>query len=720
MSGGFELSSNLVGHENDVKGVVYVNNKTIGSVSRDCTLREWKKQEAGNWRGRVLYKSPRYLNSVGISRGLFVCGGQDSKISVVSEASHPFSLNGHESNVCALDSKGDVMVSGSWDSSARVWVKDAPKYTLDGHSAAVWDAKVVDAERMRFLTAGADKKILLWDGNNVEKTFVGHEDVVRGLCLIDDKTFASCSNDGTVKIWGFDGSLRNTLHGHTNFVYQVADLGSGEIISVGEGGEVRIWNLKECVQAISLPAVSVWCVGVDQSGSGDFAVAGSDYIIRIFSREQSRWASQEERDQLAESVASKVNTADIDESQIKDRSILNQPPQKEGQVVMVRNESGTIEAHQSSGGQWIRVGEVVSSKEAAAKNSSKKELDGKEYDYVFQVNIEDGKPELPLPYNSDENPYDSARRFLEKNELPMSYLDEVAQFITSNAVVKNTQKSYNPYADRATGPAQSQPTATATPTTLKVVPHREYVKLMQYQPDPIYKALVDKNAKQSTSALTEDQLQTIRQGLNNMDANAAQQLFSLTAKVALEWSPEDMLPILDIFRIAVGYHPQPQAAIAVQVIFSTLDPGAPKHALLATRALVNLFGSNEGRVIAGSKDVRENALEAVHKMSESAEGATSARNIAIASLMLNYSILAGTNVDTALTLIRSMAFITQNMKDSESRYRLLLAIGTLIANNRNDYIKQEAKELGITDWVKSLPVPDDRTSTLVDEVVSVV
>lgn len=716
MSGGFELSANLVGHENDVKGVVYVDSKTIGSVSRDCTLREWKRQDDGGWKGRVLYKSPRYLNSVGTSRGLFVCGGQDSKISVVSDESHPFTLNGHESNVCALDSGGNVMISGSWDSSARVWVNDAPKYTLDGHAAAVWDVKVVDAERMLFLTAGADKKILLWKGNTVDKHFVGHEDVVRGLCLIDDKTFASCSNDGTIKIWGFDGSLRNTLYGHTNFVYQVAKLGSDELISVGEGGEVRVWNLKECVQAIALPSVSVWCVGVDQSGSGDFAVAGSDYIIRVFSRDQNKLAAQEERDQLAESVANKVNTTDIDESQIQDQSVLNNPPQKEGQVVMVRNAAGAIEAHQSSGGQWIRVGEVVSTKEAAAKNSSKKELDGKEYDYVFQVNIEDGKPELPLPYNSDENPYDSARRFLVKNELPMSYLDEVAQFITSNAVVKNTQKAYNPYADRPTGSAQPAP---ATPTTLKVIPHREYVKLVQYQPDPIYKALVGKNNQQSSGALTEDQLQTIRQGLNNMDANAAQQLFSLTAKVILEWSPEDMLPILDVFRIAVGYHPQPPAAVAVQVIFSTLDPGAPKHALLATRALVNMFGSNEGRTIAGSKDVRENSLEAVHKLSESSEGATSARNIAIASLMLNYAILVGTDVDGALTLFRSMAFITQKMQDSESRYRLLLAIGTLVANNRNDYVKQEAQELGVIDWVKSLPVPDGRTSTLVNEVASV-
>lgn len=722
----YQLSANLVGHENDVKGLVFPDSNTIGSVSRDCTLRVWRREgDSKDWSApKTLYKAQRYLNSVTVNRGLFVSGGQDAKVSVVSEDSHPFPLSGHESNVCALDSKDNLLISASWDSSARVWANDAPKYTLDGHQAAVWDAKIVDESR--FLTAGADKKILLWKNNVVDKTFVGHEDVVRGVCPLDKDTFASCSNDGTIKIWGYDGTLKTTLYGHTNYIYQLAKLPTGELVSVGEDGEMRIWNSKETVQAIALPDISVWCVAADQSGSGDFAVAGSDYIIRVFSRDESRWAPQEERDHLADSVANKVNTTDIDESQIKDRSVLKSPPEKEGQVVMVRADNGSIEAHQSTGGQWIRVGEVVNAKEAAAKGgdaNSKKELDGKMYDYVFNVNIEDGKPELPLPYNSDENPYDSARRFLEKNELPMSYLDEVAQFITKNAVVRNTQQAPNPYADRGTEqPSQAPPPTEGSGSVapLKVIPHGEYVRLVQYQPDPIFKALSDKNSKQSSdSKLSDQELENIREGLDQMDASKAQTLFATTAKIASEWSPEDILPVLDVFRIAVGYHPQPQAAVAVQVIFSTLDPGAPKHALLATRALVNLFSTSEGRKIAASKDVRENALEAVNKLVETNEGNTAAKNIAVASLMLNYSIIAGTDVDNALALLRTMAFMTPKMQDSESRYRLLLAVGTVVANNRNDYVKQEAQELGLSDWVQKVEKPDERTGVLVEEIRSV-
>ena len=40
---------------------------------------------------------------------------------------------------------------------------------------------------------------------------------------------------------------------------------------------------------------------------------------------------------------------------------------------------------------------------------------------------------LPSYFNNwKENPYSAAQRFLERNDLPMSYLDQVVQFIEKN------------------------------------------------------------------------------------------------------------------------------------------------------------------------------------------------------------------------------------------------------------------------------------------------
>ncbi len=83
-----------------------------------------------------------------------------------------------------------------------------------------------------------------------------------------------------------------------------------------------------------------------------------------------------------------------------------------------------------------------------------------EYDYVFDIDIGDGIPALKLPYNVTgkvvnfvqrwksvahnlihsvsfhhlaENPYQVAQAFIDQNELPQGYLDQIANFIITNA-----------------------------------------------------------------------------------------------------------------------------------------------------------------------------------------------------------------------------------------------------------------------------------------------
>jgi hypothetical protein len=51
----------------------------------------------------------------------------------------------------------------------------------------------------------------------------------------------------------------------------------------------------------------------------------------------------------------------------------------------------------STSNQWQKIGEVVD-----AVGSGRKQLyEGKEYDYVFDVDIQDGVPPLKLPYNAN-------------------------------------------------------------------------------------------------------------------------------------------------------------------------------------------------------------------------------------------------------------------------------------------------------------------------------
>ena len=111
---------------------------------------------------------------------------------------------------------------------------------------------------------------------------------------------------------------------------------------------------------------------------------------------------------------------------------------------MIR-ELDSVLAYQWSGIQreWIKIGTVV---DAVSHERGRKMFDGKEWDYVFDVELDNGGVKLKLPYNSSgilichhriavilvENPYAAAQRFIHRNDLNPSYLDQIVQFITRN------------------------------------------------------------------------------------------------------------------------------------------------------------------------------------------------------------------------------------------------------------------------------------------------
>ena len=83
-----------------------------------------------------------------------VAGGKDAIIEVREPGkSHTDNaerlLMGHAHNICALDVSpdGKWLVSGSWDSTARVWStgKWECEAVLEGHEASVWSVLAYDS-----------------------------------------------------------------------------------------------------------------------------------------------------------------------------------------------------------------------------------------------------------------------------------------------------------------------------------------------------------------------------------------------------------------------------------------------------------------------------------------------------------------------------------------------------------------------------------------------
>lgn len=491
-----------------VRDVCFPTQDLILSAARDFTVRAWKRTAASppafeatlTSQGSEFYNSVAYLPpSQDYPDGLVISAGSDTIIDVRRATSVPSDnaerlLIGHAQNVCALAVvPGDrYVVSGSWDKTARIWSvqKWETEAVLAGHEGAVWD--VLPLNETTIITACADKNIRIYDprtvrGAQVEpRSTIYTSDVIRALCQVPSghpsgADFASASNDGVIRLWKLSGQPVGELHGHESFIYSLAMLPSGELVSSGEDRTVRIWSGSECLQTITHPAISVWTVAVC-SGTGDIVTGASDGVVRVFSRSPERLASPETLAQFDESVKSssipQQQVGGINKEKLPGPDFLkNKSGTKEGQVQMIKENNGSVTAHQWSMGQqqWINIGTVV---DAVGSSGRKVEYNGQSYDYVFDVAIEEGQPSLKLPYNLSENPWDRARKFIEDNELSQNFLDQVAKFITDNTQGATIGQDSGPSGPDPYGTeSRYRPGEVPGASKVKALPQREYLNI---------------------------------------------------------------------------------------------------------------------------------------------------------------------------------------------------------------------------------------------------
>lgn len=669
----YQLSSTLEGHAQDVRDLVAIGDERIASVSRDGTLRVWDKLGDGrSWQGRVVHQGDAFLNSVcySESRGLLFYGGKDSLINAscvdaVLGEDPVYTLIGHGSNVCSLSCLGERVISGSWDKTARVWENGTVKWELKGHEASVWDAKILPGREDMFLTASADKTVKVWRQDTVVKTFEGlHSDVIRHLEIAPSGDhFGTCSNDGTIKICDLDGKVLQTYEGHESFVYSFKICDNGELVSCGEDRTVRVWHSNgQLKQVMQVPAISVWAI--DILPNGDIAVASSDNTIRVFTRDETRTAPQNERDALQKEIESSTinsQTMGVDESKIEPYESLQLPGKKEGQVIVVRAPTGVVEAHQFTQGVWSKIGDVVGSSQSGS--GKKTEFEGKKYDYVFDVDIEDGKPPLKLPVNTSDNPYTLADEFLARNDLPISYRDQVVNFI-----LKNTS-----------GVSLDQPDTTPQISNYSVLPVRDFLFISDYNPETIFNGIVKLNSSEKT--FDDESLAEIGAALHNPD-ESWELLYSYATTIRSQWQVK--VPAYDLMRIIVPK--LPYARDIGDFIEEGLGNKNVAIAMLTARILTNCFqNENWGIGLMSSENVYSSVFVTIDdEFPQATEKQLQNFAIAVSTLLFNYSALIVKEskyqgmVPAIADAINTKFGIKPSFQNcEEAAYRLLIAFGNL-------------------------------------------
>uniref|UniRef100_A0A0C9QJU1 Plaa protein n=1 Tax=Fopius arisanus TaxID=64838 RepID=A0A0C9QJU1_9HYME len=737
----YKFNCTLAGHTEDVRAIAFFDDGTLVSASRDKTARVWRPSRDGReyTETEILKGHKNFVSSVCVlnpspknPQSLIITGSNDKKIRIYSlgDVDPTRTISAHEDTVCHLRSgyEEGTYLSSSWDLSAKLWSlenPEEPRLILHGHSLSVWS--VADLKSGLIITGSADKIVIVWsrDGKSIHK-LEGHTDCVRDIAVVKEDEFLTCANDSTIRHWSaLSGQCLGTYYGHENFVYTISAVLTGAIVaSGGEDMSIRVWKNGENCQTIIVPTTSVWSVKI--LPNGDIAAGSSDGLVRIFSADSQRHASAEVLESWEKCVTEHQAHAKLNEqikiNQLPDATALTIPGRKDGETLMVREDGKGIAYSWSAGEQtWVRIGEII----GASGNSSRSMYNGKEYDYVFSVDIQDGVPPLKLPYNKTEDPWQAAQKFIHQHGLSQMFLDQVANFIVKNSKSTPALQPSSSYADPFTGgsryipgsghsntsnatasvpnpdpftgiTAASQESAVSAPV---YIPHRSYLRLEQANATAILDKLKEFNAKWNsldacTDKISEETLHAVVDLIKNDTSDDNTEGITALWKILVDWPQEFSFPGLDVARLAV-LHQCSNRHICFEKLLPivyrhTSADAVPANQMLAFRLLANMFTQETGEQF--GFDYSECFLNLLLNLSSFG---SKNNQVAISTYILNLSIALNKR-DDLLSKNRALSTILTilpKFKEVEGIFRALVALGTLIAGTSHDDNRRQLIQL---------------------------
>lgn len=193
----------------------------------------------------------------------FAAAGEDGSVMLFETegGKEKKTFKAHEAAVydVAFSPDGSVLATCSTDKLAKLWdlsaETPAEKAKLEGHGDAVW--AVVWAKDGSLATAGADRKIKLWNAEGKEQaTLEGHKDWISDLAFSPDGALlASCSHDRTARLWDVKEKKETASFGpHGSTCWSVAFSPDGAQLAVGTHGQgVRLWNIASKAEVFAAP-----------------------------------------------------------------------------------------------------------------------------------------------------------------------------------------------------------------------------------------------------------------------------------------------------------------------------------------------------------------------------------------------------------------------------------------------------------------------------------
>ncbi|CAM9217281.1 unnamed protein product [Ectocarpus sp. 12 AP-2014] len=203
-------------------------------------------------------------------------------------------LKEHQDAVSALAVVNGKLVSGSWDTSIKVWDPQSwtTERTLSDHTGPV---RCFAQCAGRLLSGSDDSCIKVWNTDtwSLVRSLDDHTDAVNAATDCNGR-LASGSDDGTIKLWNTENwQCEVTIHqhqaDHTCGVLALATC--GDYLVSGSDGGIKVWNTHNwtCHKEVLGHGDEIWSLAV----VGDKLISGSiDSTIRVW--ETQTWGCEKQ------------------------------------------------------------------------------------------------------------------------------------------------------------------------------------------------------------------------------------------------------------------------------------------------------------------------------------------------------------------------------------------------------------------------------------------
>ncbi|KAM3743055.1 hypothetical protein ACB098_07G116300 [Castanea mollissima] len=733
----YKLSSELRGHEDDVRGICVCGNAGIATSSRDRTVRLWSLEGQKYAASRILLGHTSFVGPLAwispneeFPEGGVVSGGMDTLVLVwdLRTGEKVQTLKGHQLQVTSVALDGGDIVSASVDCTLRRWRNGQPTESWEAHKAAI--QAVIKLPSGELVTGSSDTTLKLWRGSKCTHTFVGHTDTVRGLAVMSDLGILSASHDSSIRLWALSGEVLMEMVGHTSIVYSVDSHVSGLIVSGSEDCSAKIWKDGVCVQTIEHPGC-VW--DAKFLDNGDIVTGCSDGVIRIWTVHQDRLADSLELEsyasQLSQYKRSRKRVGGLKLDDLPGLEALQVPGTSDGQTKVVREgDNGVAYAWNLREQKWDKIGEVV---DGPDDNLRRPVLDGIEYDYVFDVDIGDGEPIRKLPYNRSDNPYATADKWLLKENLPLSYRQQIVEFILQNSGQKDFTLDSS-FRDPFTGSSAYIPGATSSVSAavsakpiFKHIPKKGVLVFDAAQFDGILKKITEFNnallsdSENKNLSLTELEfsrlgaiIKVLKDTSHYHSSKLADVDIALLLKLLNSWPLAMIFPVIDILRMTVLHpdgatvllkHVEAENGVLSEIIKKvTTNPAIPANLLTSIRAVTNLFKNS-----CFYNWLQKHRSEILDAFSSCYSSPNKNLQLSYSTLILNYAVLLIEKKDQegqSQVLSAALVIVEEENLEVDSKFRVLVAIGSLMLDG---LVRKIALDLDVEDIAKAAKASKD-------------